>query len=160
MKLKHNPTTFLKLVVYLIGLVVIGLYLLVIPWISNQVITPYIAYILYPVIVLLILTGIPFYFALFNTLKLLRHIDNNCAFSNLSVSALKNIKYCAISISILYLLSIPFLYVWADKSDAPGIILIGLIILFSSAIIATFATILQKLLKDALEIKKDNDLTI
>jgi hypothetical protein len=36
----------------------------------------------------------------------------------------------------------------------------GFIIAFASTVIATFAAVLEKLLKDAIEIKTDNDLTI
>jgi hypothetical protein len=38
--------------------------------------------------------------------------------------------------------------------------LIGLIIAFAPAVIATFAAVLQKLLKEAIEIKSENDSTI
>lgn len=160
MKVKRKSTAFLRLVVYLIGILVIGLYIFVIPWISSQASTPYRAHVLYPIVALLLLTGVPFYLALFNSVKLLSYIDKSKAFSNYSVIALKNIKHCALSISILYFLIMPFLYVWADKTDAPGIILMGMVPTFASIVIATFASILQKLLIDALEIKNDNDLTI
>lgn len=104
--------------------------------------------------------GIPFYFTLYETLKLLSYIDKNKAFSNLSVKVLKNIKYCATVISILYIISIPFLYVIGDKDDAPGIIVIGMAFVFAPSVIATFAAVLQKLLQKAIDIKNDNDLTI
>ena len=112
------------------------------------------------VIAVLIMNGIPFYFALFNIIKLLKYIDNNNAFSYLSVSALKNIKESTVSISILYLLSTPLLYIWANKTDVPGILLIGLIVLFSSVVIATFTAVLERLLEVALAIKNDKGLTI
>ena len=51
---------------------------------------------------------IPFFVALYQAFKLLSYIDKNQAFSELSVKALKNIKYCAITISILYVVIMPF----------------------------------------------------
>ena len=104
--------------------------------------------------------AIPFYFALYQAFKLLSYIDKNKAFSELSVKALKNIKYCAITISSLYVLGMPLFYLMAKKDDAPGIILIGLVIIFASMVIAVFAAVLQRLLQEAIDIKSENDLTV
>lgn len=82
------------------------------------------------------------------------------AFSGLSVRALKNIKYCAVTISIFYAAGMPVFYLMAEIDDAPGIIVIGLVIIFASMVIAVFAAVLQKLLKEAIDIKSENDLTV
>ncbi|MBP2113589.1 hypothetical protein J2Z70_003750 [Paenibacillus silagei] len=54
----------------------------------------------------------------------------------------------------------PLFYLMAEKDDAPGIIVIGMILIFASLVIAVFAAVLQKLLKDAIELKSENDLTV
>lgn len=105
-------------------------------------------------------TAIPYYFALYQTFKLLNYIDKNNAFSELSVQALKNIKYSALAISVLYVLGMPLFYLVAERDDAPGIIIIGMIMIFASMVIAVFAAVLQRLLKDAIDIKSENDLTV
>jgi hypothetical protein len=104
--------------------------------------------------------AIPFYFALYQAFKLLSYIDHNKAFSKLSVRALKNIKYCAITISILLAAGMPLFYLIAEMDDAPGIILIGLVLIFASMVIAVFAAVLQRLLQEAIDIKSENDLTV
>ena len=53
----------------------------------------------------------------------------------------------------------PLFYLVAERDDAPGII-IGMIIIFASMVIAVFAAVLQRLLKDAIDIKSENDLTV
>ncbi|AUZ38962.1 DUF2975 domain-containing protein [Bacillus sp. MBGLi79] len=121
---------------------------------------PNIVYIKYLVFIYLYVTAIPFYFALYQAFKLLSYIDKNKAFSGLSVRALKNIKYCAVTISIFYAAGMPVFYLIADIDDAPGIIVIGLVIIFASMVIAVFAAVLQKLLKEAIDIKSENDLTV
>ena len=68
---------------------------------------PDIAYIKYLVFINLYATALPYYFALYQTFKLLNYIDKNNAFSELSVQALKNIKYSALAISVLYVLGMP-----------------------------------------------------
>ncbi len=42
----------------------------------------------------------------------------------------------------------------------PGIAIIGLTIIFTSVVIAVFTAVLQKLLKNVLDIKSENDLTV
>lgn len=75
------------------------------------------------------------------------------------MKALKNIKRCAITISGLYVLSLPLFHFIAKKMDPP-IGLVGLIIVFASLVIAVFAAILQRLLQEAIHIKSENDLTV
>lgn len=49
---------------------------------------------------------------------------------------------------------------YGKKIDPPSFIPIGLIIIFSSIVIAVFAAVLQKLLQEAINIKSENDLTV
>jgi hypothetical protein len=92
--------------------------------------------------------------------KLLRYIDKNKYFSQLSVNDLRNIKFCAITISSLHVLLLPLFYLFAEKDDAPGVIFVGLVVPFASIVIAVFAAVLQMLLKYAIDIKSENDLAI
>ncbi|HBV95994.1 MAG: membrane protein [Peptococcaceae bacterium BICA1-7] len=155
-----RETLFLKVIIFLIGIPILGLCIFGLPSIANEAAEYYPAYLLYPVLIGMYAAAVPFFFALYQTLKLLSYIDNNKAFSELSVKALKNIKYCAITISILYAGLIPLLFPMAEADDAPGIVALGLVIAFASTVIAVFAAILQKLLKNAIDIKSENDLTV
>ncbi|MGN4127381.1 DUF2975 domain-containing protein [Lysinibacillus sphaericus] len=160
--MKRVSTLFLKLAVILMGIPVLVLCIFLVPEIANFAaqLYPDMAYIKYLVFINLYATAIPFYFALYQAFKLLSYIDKNIAFSDLSVRALKNIKYCAITISILYVLGMPLFYLMAEMDDAPGIILIGMVLIFASIVITVFAAVLQKLLQNAIEIKSENDLTV
>lgn len=146
----------------LIGIPILALCIFLVPKVANYSaeLFPNIAYIKYLVFIYLYVTAIPFYFALYQAFKLLSYIDKNKAFSGLSVRALKNIKYCAVTISIFYAAGMPVFYLMAEIDDAPGIIVIGLVIIFASMVIAVFAAVLQKLLKEAIDIKSENDLTV
>ena len=155
-----GETLFLKVVVILIGIPILGLCIFGLPSIANEAAEHYPAYLLYPVLIGMYAAAVPFFFALYQTLKLLSYIDKNKAFSELSVNALKYIKYCAITISILYAGLIPLLVPIADADDAPGVVALGLVITFASIVIAIFAAVLQKLLKNAIDIKSENDLTV
>jgi uncharacterized membrane protein YhdT len=150
--MKRGSTLFLKIAVILIGIPILALSVFWLPSFAN--------YLPYPVLIIVYATVIPFFFALYQALKLLSYIDRNKAFSGLSVQALKYIKYCAVTISILYVAVIPFLIPVAEADDAPGLVGFPVIFIFASSVIAVFAAVLQKLLKEAIEIKTENDLTV
>ncbi len=147
---------FLRGVVFLMGLGVLGLCIFALPAAIRSDNTG--AY--RPILVGMYVPGIPFFIALYQTLNLLSYIDKNKAFSPLSVKALKNIKYCAIAISALYTAGMPYIYRVAEQADAPSVIVIGLVIIFASIVIAVFAAVLEQLLQNAIAIKSENDLTV
>ncbi|WP_407268271.1 DUF2975 domain-containing protein [Radiobacillus sp. PE A8.2] len=160
--MKLGSTLFLKLAVILIGFPILALCIFLVPEIANFAaeLYPNIAVMKYLVFILFYGASIPFYFALYQAFKLLSYIDKNNAFSQISVGALKNIKYAAVTISSMFVLGMPLFYLVAEVDDAPGIIIIGMILVFASAVIAVFAAVLQRLLQEAINIKSENDLTV
>lgn len=154
--MKIGSTLFLKGVIILLGITVLALCIFALPVgiISDE--SGYYR----PILFGLYVPAIPFFIALFEGLKLLSSIDKNTAFSEFSVKSLKRIKYCAIVICSLFAAGMPYIFYVADKDDAPGVAAIGFIIIFASLVIAVFAAVLQKLLKSAIEIKSENELTV
>ncbi|BAC12372.1 hypothetical conserved protein [Oceanobacillus iheyensis HTE831] len=156
-----RETQVLKIAVFLIGLPVLALCIFLFPEVLSIAERNGEYFYLLPLfIIYLYLTAIPFYYALLQAYKLLQFIDQNKAFSEQSIKSLKIIRYCATMISVMYVISLPVFYVLAELDDAPGLILIGLVITFASLIIAVFAAVLQKLFKNANDIKSENDLTV
>lgn len=154
--MKHASTLFLKVAVWMMGLAVLAICgILILPVIVNNDAGYYT-----PLLALMCASAIPFCLALNQTLKLLSFIDENRAFSGLSVRALGAIKLYALVIAALYGLGLPYIYYAADRDDAPGVIVIALVVIFGSLVITGFAAVLQLLLKSAIQIKKENDLTV
>ncbi|MFF6016405.1 DUF2975 domain-containing protein [Lysinibacillus fusiformis] len=154
-----RETLFLKIAVFLMGLPVFALCIWVVPRVALDTAQHS------PVLTIVALLGvyataIAYFVALYTTIKLLSYIDQNIAFSELSVKALIKIKYCAIVISSVYMVGMPLIYYAAEVDDAPGLILIGMVIIGASFVVAVFAAVLQKLLKNAIDIKSENDLTV
>jgi len=158
--MKRGSTLFLKMAVILMAIPVLALCIYGLPWLANNPVNPDYAHILYPILTGMYVSVIPFFVALYQAFKLLSYIDKNQAFSELSVKALKNIKFCAMTISGLYVVIMPFVYLVADLDDAPGLIIIGMVPIFASMVIAVFAAVLQRLLHEAIDIKSENDLIV
>ena len=153
--MKKSSTILLRVVIYLIGLAVAGLYIILLGVsISGN------AGMFLPLMLSMLVTAVPFFYALYQGLLLLSYIDKNSAFSELSVKAIKKIKYSAGVISVLYALMMPYIIYVSDKDDAPGGVVIGLVFIFAPFVIAVFAAVLERLLQNAIDIKSENDLTV
>jgi hypothetical protein len=158
--MKRGTITFLKVAVFTIGIIILSLCIFALPSLArySAEMNPELAYLRYPVLIGLYLTAIPFFFALYQALILLSYIQTNNAFSELAVNALKLIKYCAITIIILYVIGM--LLLGSQSALHPGIAIIGLTIIFTAIVIFFFTAVLQELLKNVLTIKSENDLTV
>ncbi|TCN20456.1 DUF2975 domain-containing protein [Mesobacillus foraminis] len=163
--MKRSSTLFLRVAVIFIGIPVLALCLFLLPQIANEANEAAqrgsdVAYVVYGILMVMYVSAVPFYFALYQSFNLLSYIDKNLAFSVLSVRALKKIKNCALIISGLYLAALPMVFVLAQVDDAPGLALIGMVMIFAPLVIAVFAAVLQRLLQEAIEIKSENDLIV
>ncbi|TSI10677.1 DUF2975 domain-containing protein [Lysinibacillus sp. BW-2-10] len=163
--MKRGSTLFLKIAVILIGVPVLAACLFLLPQIANEAHEAAergsdIAFVVYGLLMVMYVSAVPFYFALYQSFNILSYIDKNLSFSQFSVRALKKIKKSAIIISGLYVVALPFVYILAEVDDAPGLILVGMVMVFAPLVIAVFAAVLQRLLQEAIHIKSENDLTV
>jgi hypothetical protein len=155
--MKLGSTLILKGAIFVIGIGVLALASLALPEIIKEGSAEHP---LMAIVVIMYLSMIPFYIALHRGLKLLHYIDTNKAFSDLSVHALRNIKYCALTISVLYTAIMPSVFRIAQADDAPGLVIFGALPIFASFIVAVLCALLQKILYNAIAIKSENDLTV
>jgi len=160
--MKLGSTFILRVFVAGLGIIVLALSIVVLHAIAKDWATefPTLAYAKFPVFIGLSIAAAAFFFALYQTLKLLRFIDLSQAFSSRTISALKNIKYCGITIGIVFLGCLPLTYYIAEHEDAPGLILMGMFVASLPFVVSAFAALLQKLLQNAIAIKSENDLTV
>lgn len=156
--IKRTSTYFLRSVIFLIGIAVLAICIFGLPVLIRSEMQGDFDY--GYIFLGLYITAIPFFIALYQALRLLRYIDQNKAFSGLSVRALKNIKYCAISISTMFIIGQPYVFYVANRDDAPGLAMLGFVIIGASFVIAAFSGVLEKLLQNAIDIKSENDLTV
>ncbi len=160
--MKQGSTWFLRGVLLLMGLIALAVCIFALPSMKEGAAMefPGADNLLYIFTGGLYLSAIPFLMALYQSWKLLNYIDQNQAFSQASVNALKIIKYCGIAVSICFASGIPFLFHVAELDDAPGMGLIALAFACSPLVITTFAAVLEKVLQNAINIKSENDLTV
>ena len=114
-----------------------------------------------PFIIYAYIASIPFFVALYQVFKLLGYIGQNKVFSLNSVRTLKNIKYCAIILSILIVMAGLYIKIFHDKNDDPaGFLAMCIVTTFISIVVATIAGAYEKLLQNAIKLKSKNDLAV
>ncbi len=156
--MERGSTLFLKGVVVLLGLIVFAVCSIWLPMAVVNELKGDFDYL--PILLGMYVAAVPFFIALFQGMKLLNLIDKNKAFTQAAVNTLKNIKYCGLSISGLYLAGIPYIFYVADQDDAPGLVALGFVIIGASFVIAIAASLFAKLFQNAVDIKSENDLTV
>ncbi len=154
---KSPQTLFLKLVIIFMALVAFAISFIAIPLdiAKHGIGEPFVPY-----WIILSFTIIPIYTALYQGFKILGFIDKGVAFSENSVNALRKIKISGGVITVMYLACYPFIFRAAETEDAPGMILIWAAICGIPVAVSVFAGVLEKLFKNAIDIKSENDLTV
>ena len=160
--MKKNSTVFLQVVIVLIGIGALAL-LLWEPHLEgrNAHATLFQIYFNDPFLAYAYTASIAFFVALYQAFKLLGYVGRSDVFSQRSVKALRTIKYCAISlVGFLVGAEAYFFIVQRGKDDIAGGVMMGLFLIFVSAVVATAAAVFEKTLQSAVDLKSENDLTV
>lgn len=160
--MERASTLFLRLAVTIIGLGVAALCILLLPliWQAAYIEYPRDGYAVRTVVAAMYVAAIPFYLGIYKGWLILNAVDKGKAFSMQSVKELKVIALCAGIISFIYVVCLPFFYIWAQSDDAPGLVLVGLFFVGMPLIVSVAMSLLQRLLAQAVFIKSENDLTV
>ena len=158
--MKKGSTLFLKFVICLISIGAL-IWLIWFPQLEGRAANlDLISIYKDPLILYTYIGSIPFFVALYQAFKLLGYVDTNNVFSQLAVKAVRNIKYCAITISGFIILGILYIRLFVNGDDPAGPTALGIFTTFASIVIATAAAIFERLLQNAVDIKSENDLTV
>lgn len=158
--MKHASTTFLKVIICLIGIAALAA-LLWMPQIEGRNVNAdwVTIYLRDPFLIYIYIGSTPFFAALYQAFKLLSLIQKNKAFSTASVVALRNIKYCALAL-IGFIAGAEAYIISAVNDDRAGAIALGIYITFAITIVATATAVFEKLLQNAVDLQSENDLTV
>lgn len=160
--MKRTSTIFLRTAIVFMGLGVFALCTLLLPVLWGDVAAnfPEYSYAAYAVFSAMFVAAVPFFVGLYSAWRLLALIDKGMPFTKESAKTVKTIMYAAASISVIYIVNMPFFYVWGDTKDAPGLIVIGLVLVGAPMVIAVFASLLHRLISEASHLKSENELTV
>lgn len=160
MVMKQSSTLFLKAVISLFAVGVLGA-LLWFPQTEGRAANLDLMSIYAdPFILGIYLGSVPFFFGLFQAIKLLNLIDANKAFSQAAVNTLKNMKFASLSLIGLIIIFLVYIRFFVSGEDSAGPTMLGFCMALAFGVIATAAGVFQKLLQNAVDLKVENDLTV
>jgi hypothetical protein len=145
------PTIFLQVVVVLIGTGALA-FMLWEPHIEgrNAHATLFEIYFRDPFLAYAYLASIPFFTALYQAFNVLGCIGQNKAFSQVTEKALRAIKLCALA--IIGFVAVGELFIMLSNSDdRAGGVFIGILIAFVSVVVASAATMFERILQNAVD---------
>lgn len=160
--MKKSSTIFLQVVIVLIGIGALALMLWE-PHLEGRNVnaTLFEIYFKDPFLAYAYTASIAFFIALYQAFKLLGLIGRNEVFSQRSVKALQTIKYCAMTLIAFIVGAEAYSFIVVrGKDDIAGGVMIGLLLIFVSAVIATTAAVFERIVQKAVDIKSENDLTV
>jgi hypothetical protein len=150
--LKQLPTLFLRTIILLSGLAVFW-GMIRFPQTEGRAINlDIISIYTDPFIVYIYIASIPFFVALYQAFKILGYVDQNKIFSQASVNALKNIKYCGGVIIAFILAAEAYLFIFqrSNSDDPAGGVMMGVFIIFISLTVLASADIFEKIIQKAI----------
>lgn len=160
--MKRSSTTFLQVVIVLIGIGALALMLWE-PHLEGRNVnaTLFEIYFKDPFLAYAYSASIAFFVALYQAFKVLGYVRQNKTFSQATVNALRTIKYCAITlVAFIGGAEAYFFIAMRGKDDIAGGVAMGLMMIFVSAVVGTAAAVFEKTTQSAVEIKSENDLTV
>ena len=160
--MKRRSTIFLQVVITLLGVGVLAA-LLWEPQVEGRNVnaTQFEIYFKDPFLAYIYLAFVPFFIGLYQAFKILGYARRNEIHSQRSVRALRIIKYCAMTTALFIVAAEAYIFIFVrGTDDVAGGVMMGAFIIFVSAIIATTAAVFERRLKDAVEIKSENGLTM
>lgn len=160
--MKKSLIIFLQIVIVLVGIGALALMLWE-PHLEgrNARATLFQIYFNDPFLVYAYTASIAFFVAFYQVFKILGYVRQNEVFSHSSVKALRTIKYCAITLIAFIVGAEGYFFIAVSGSDdIAGGVMMGLVMIFVSAVVATVATVFERTLQSDLDIKSKNDLTV
>lgn len=108
----------------------------------------------------ILLTDLFAFSALFYLYQMVSLIGNEQAFSNQILPLAKKLNQRMVGMAVTFCGILPFVYRVAELDDAPGLIIVGLMIVSIPFSLVVFGKIVEELFKQAVYLKRDQDLTI
>src|SRR3989344_3891689 len=97
--------------------------------------------------------SIPFFVAVYNAFKALGYVGQGKAFSQATVKAVRTIRRCALLLVGLVALPEAYLMIVRPDDDIAGGVAIGLMVIFTSTVVAAGSDVLVGVLRSGVDVK-------
>jgi len=160
--MKRGSAVLLQAVVAFIGIGALA-FLLGVPHLEgrNKHATLFEIYFKDPFLAFAYVASIPFFVALYQAFRLLGYAGKDQALTHATVGALRTIKLCALAVLAFVAASVVFMP-FADPADddGPQGVVMRVFAAFVAIVAAAAAAMFERIFRNAVAIKSENDLTV
>lgn len=155
-----NTEKITKWILFFLALAVGAIVLLYMPIVADFMSSEYkdFSFLKLPGLVILYISVVPFYMAIFEIWKLMDMVIADEVFTNKAVDSINKIRLCAFVIFILYAVCLLILILLRVPVSSAYLTIV--ILDLSALSFATILTVLKKVLIKTVEMKEENELTI
>lgn len=104
--------------------------------------------------------SIPFFVALYQTFRVLGKAGKDQAISDDTVSALRTIKLCAVTVLAFVAASVVFMPFAGDPDDKPQGVVLRVFAAFVVIVAIAAVALFERIIRNAVAIQSENDLTV
>ncbi len=159
--MKRGATLFLQAVVVLVGLGTLAVMLWE-PHVEgrNAHASVFEIYFKDPFLAYVYAASSAFFVALYQAFKLLGYLRREQAFSTETVRASRTIKYCALALVGFVAIGLVIILIVGDREDRPAGVFMSVLASFVAVVMASAATVFERIFQNAVDLKSENDLTV
>lgn len=157
---KNNYVKFLRAVLLILGVGILVFAIVYLPYFAELAAGYYkeLSYLKTPLLIFVYMSAVPFYIALFQGYKICSTIVNNNPFSKENVKSFRIASFSALTVSIMYFTGTgAFVFL---KVDRPILYIVFTLIGACALVVTLLCEVLSQLLKKAIEISEENELTV
>ena len=104
--------------------------------------------------------SLPFFFGLYQAFQLLGYVGQGQALSPAAVKALRSIKYCALAVIGFIVGAEAYIILGVTSDDRAGGVAMGIGASFACLVTVAAASVLERVLQRAVDLKSETDLTV
>lgn len=151
--MKNWQTVFLKIIIFLCFIPVLLFNFYLFPKMIHELLSVDIVHNYYLIVVIcsFYLMLVPFLLILRNIYKIILNIETNKYYSEETAYHYQMITKFSFIITFLFVVDLPFVYLFVEIEDAPGILFMALIITGAAFTFGVFSSVLKSLLKERKE---------
>ncbi|HEY4299887.1 MAG TPA: DUF2975 domain-containing protein [Candidatus Didemnitutus sp.] len=150
--MRSSSALFLQVVIVLIGIGTLG-WMLWEPHLEgrNAHATTFEIYFRDPFLAYVYAGSIPFFMALHRAFGLFGHVRRNGTFSQVTLSAVRAIRHCAMAIIGFVAGGVIFIIMFGDRDDRPAGFFMSALVAFAASVVITAAAMFARKLQSAFE---------
>ncbi len=147
----------LKVIIFILGLLGLGVYGVVIPWSLEAFVETYpeFSYFYIPWLVFLIISAVPLYFILGLGMSVSSEISKGNSFTIKNVKNLRGVALCLVIEAVYFFLG--NIIFWLNTLNFLGVVLAATVLCIFIVCIAAAVNILAHLVNKAVEIREENE---